>query len=55
MIAHINNRLQKKQNNFGVKYGNEKGITEMINGLIKLEEFDEGSSKETRDHAKINV
>ena len=30
----ITNRMQKKQNNFGVKYGNEKTMTAMVNGSI---------------------
>ena len=29
---HTNNQRQKKQNNYGVKYGNEKNITERLNG-----------------------
>ena len=31
---HIDNRIQIKQNNFGVKYGNRNNITEKPNGYI---------------------
>ena len=33
--GQTNNRTQKKQNNFGVKYGNRKNVTERLIGLIK--------------------
>ena len=30
--GQINNRMQQTENNFGVKYGNGKNISEMLNG-----------------------
>ena len=42
---HTNNRMQKKPNNFGLKYGNQNHNekAEWINNIIREpEEFDEG-------------
>ena len=35
--GYTNNQMQRKQNNFGIKYGNGKNITEKQNGLTTWE------------------
>ena len=46
---HIYNRMRRKQNNFGEKYGNGKIITEKPNNMKKvLQELEEGPKAKIR-------
>ena len=49
----INNQMQKKQNNFAVKYGNKENNknTEWINNMNKEIELEEGLEANTHLHS----
>ena len=48
---HTNNQMQKKPNDFGLKYGNQKNITRRLNG----EQYDKRTRKARRNPENGNT